>query len=465
MEDKIKLLEKQLRKLLREVEQLRVENAQLKAENKQLKAENKELRERLGLTSETSHKPPSSDGYKKKPVEVGIPKEEGKKSGGQKGHKGKTLERVSEADKIELHHPSNCECCGRKFEAEEGEVLGSRQVFDLPEPKLEIIEHQIVEIECCGIKQRGDYPLNVTGIVQYGAGVKALVTKLSIDHKMPLEQISQLFADMYGYKLNTGTIEQILKLGYELSEEIEEQIKEQIKEEEVVHFDETGIRVSGKLHWLHVASTENATHLFVHEKRGREAMESAASVLPEFSNIAVHDCWASYFKVTQAQHVLCGAHLLRELKALEDTEWAQDMYDLLLALYRTPRPVASPEQINTYYQQLLTEADQQEPKPEPRPRGKPKQTKGRNLLNRLRKHQKGVLAFAFEPNVPFTNNQAERDLRPAKVKQKVSGCFRTVHGAQVFARLHALILTLRKRQGDLLATLRALFEFNTILLA
>lgn len=192
---------------------------------KQLEAENAELCLRLGLDSHNSDKPPSSDGYQKKRIKLGIPNNGKRSNGGQEGHKGKTLERVAKPDQVQIHLPEQCQCCGRQFTREDvHEIIQSRQVFDLPEPKLEIIEHRIGEITCWGQLQRGQCPKEVTASVQYGAGVRAQVTKLSIDHQMPFEQISQLFEDRYGYELNTATIEEALKRGYTLAEPIENQI-------------------------------------------------------------------------------------------------------------------------------------------------------------------------------------------------------------------------------------------------
>lgn len=221
-----------------------------------------------------------------------------------------------------------------------------------------------------------------------------------------------------------------------------------------------GLRVAGKLYWLHTASTSDPTHLFIHPKRGREALTSPASVLNEFTGVAVHDCWSPYFKFTKARHVLCGAHLLRELNGLKEggSHWAAAMHQFLLDLYQRPRPIRAVDEVQEPYQALLKQADQEEPPPQPSPRGKPKQTPGRNLLDRLRTHQDGVLAFALETGVPFTNNQAERDLRPAKVKLKVSGSFRTVAGACVYARLQAVISTFRKQGEGVFARLRELFS-------
>jgi transposase len=314
------------------------------------------------------------------------------------------------------------------------EIIQSRQVFDLVTPKLEVTEHYRGQVECCGLWHRGEYPALVTASVQYSPSVRALLTKLAVDHKMPLEQSSQLFKDLYGYDLNTTTIENTLEQAYELAETLEKQTKVCRLAADQGHFNETGVRVEGKLHWLHTASTEPHTYLFVPNKRGTEALQSEASVLKDFKGIAVHDCWSPYFSFKLAQHVLCGAHLLRELASLNSL-WAEQRHEFLLDLYKMPRPVVAVEEGHKHYGIILSQAELEEPPPKLGKRGKPKQSPGRNLLNRLRKPEPGVLAFALEAGVPFTNNQAERDLRPAKVKPKVSGCFRTGLGARIYARL------------------------------
>jgi transposase len=446
-----------------DIEALKEIIRQLLEKNQRLEAENAELCRRLGMDSTNSHKPPSSEGYRKKTTQPGLPKKKGEGKGGQKGHKGKTLERVEKPDHVEVHLPKQCECCGRQFGTEEEyEIIQSRQVFDLPEPKLEVTEHRLGQITCCGKEQKGEYPLEVNTPVQYGAGVRALIVMLSVDCKMPLEQISQFFADIFGYKLNGQTILEVLERGYELSAPLEEQIKATLRESEVVHFDETGIRVEGKLRWLHTASTEENTHLYFHEKRGTEALNSKESILPEYRGIAVHDCWSPYFTFNQVKHALCGAHLLRELKSLieEGSLWAQEMYEFLLDVYNMPNPVVAEEELRKHYQIILEHAEQEEPPPQQGKRGRPKKSRGRNLLDRLRTYQESVLAFAFEVGVPFTNNQAERDLRPSKVKLKICGGFRTIKGGVVYARIQALISTLRKRDMNVFAQLRDLFSLR-----
>jgi transposase len=281
---------------------------------------------------------------------------------------------------------------------------------------------------------------------------------------MPLEQISQLFEDLYGYDLNSATVEDTLERGYALAESVENQVIAHLQTQDTVHFDETGVRVKGKLHWLHTASNETHTHLFVHEKRGTEALESEASVLKDYQGTAVHDCWSPYFKFDGARHVLCGAHLLRELNHLVENSsvWAGELHEFLLDLHDIPRPIVAGEEVRKRYQLILAQAELEEPPPQPGKRGKPKQSAGRNLLNRLQKYEDGVLAFALEPDIPFTNNQAERDLRGAKVKLKVSGCFRTPLGARVYARLQAMISTFRKQGLNVFSTLRDLFSRRTL---
>jgi transposase len=332
---------------------------------------------------------------------------------------------------------------------------------------LEVIEHCLGEIECCGQVQRGEYPGYVTASVQYGPGVRALVTKLSVDHKMPLEQISCLFTDLYGYELNSETVENALEQGYELAAPLEATIVAQLKKFAVVHFDETGLRVAGKLQWLHTAGNALYTHLFVHAKRGKKALQSEASVLKDFSGRAIHDCWASYFEFTNAQHGLCNAHIVRELRALmeERSIWAEAMRTFLLKLYAQTRPLygQAAEETRQHYRQILSQAEQEEPPPDLREgKGRPKNTAGRNLFRRLRQHEEAVLAFALVEAVPFTNNLAEQSLRPAKVKQKVSGCFRTQQGANVYARLQAVISTCRKQDQNVFTVLRDLFAFQPV---
>ena len=453
-----------------ELLQLRKEVARLEEEKARLETENAELRRRLAKDSHNSHKPPSSDGYRKKTRRTSaMPKGPKRKRGGQAGHKGRTLRQVNQPDKVQVHLPERCAICGRTIQEHEPfRVVGKRQVFDLPEPKLEVTEHQLGEITCCGVPQRGAYPETVKASVQYGPGVRALVTQLAVARRMPLGQISQLFADLYGYELNERTVENALETGYQLAEPVEKEIKAALEKSKIGHFDETGIRVNGRLAWLHVVSNAQYTYLFAHEKRGREAMKSEASVLTNFHGWAIHDRWGSYFTFEEANHGLCNAHILRDLQGVieEGREWAVAMREFLLELYQGGEVLEgeAAEEARQRYRAILSQAEAEEPPPKKREgqRGRVKNSPGRNLMLSLQKYEDSVLAFAFVAEVPFTNNQAERDLRPAKVKQKVSGSFRTEHGAARYARLQGLISTCRKQERLVFHTLRALFAHQPV---
>lgn len=435
-----------------------------------LEAENAELRTRLGLNSTNSHKPPSSDGYAKKTTQPGIPKADGRKNGGQVGHRGKTLTRTAHPDVLEIHLPERCCHCARPIESNEAcEIVDSRQVFDLPEPKLEVTEHRLGQITCCGVRQTGAYPLGVDASVQYGAGVRALVTLLSVSHSLSLERVSELCNDLFGYAINEQTLLSILARGFECAEPLVEYIKEQVLAAPVVHFDETGVRAAGKLHWAHTASTADYTYLFVHPKRGIEAIGACESILTNYRGVAVHDFWKPYFSFQDVRHALCGSHLLRELNQLIEngSQWAAAMHQQLLTLYSSSRPVVPIAQtdLKVRYQAILDQAHAEEPPPQANPRGRPKNSKGRNLYNRFKDFKDDILRFAFEPGVPFTNNQAERDLRGIKVKLKVSGGFRTLEGGQVYARLLSVIATCRKQNVSAFTQLRGMFLWQPEMMA
>jgi transposase len=433
----------------------------LENENATLKAENAELKVRLNLDSHNSSKPPSSDGLLKKPA---FPKEKNGKRGGQQNHNGNTLEMIKEPDHIVICQPDKCSC-GQELLQQPITIVARRQVFDLPDPRLEITEYQIVQVVCpvCGQLHKGQFPSNITAQAQYGTGVKALVTLLNTEYKLPFEKIQTLFQDLYGYAINEGTISSANAICYDKLANTEALIQEKIISSRVINSDESGIRCNGKLHWLHVASTPFFTYLFVHSKRGKEAIESETSILKRFFGWLVHDCWNSYFNLVHLKHAVCGAHLLRELQALIEiqSQWATLFKAFLLEIYNTTfeERLEKRVEIEQKYDTLLQYAQKEEPEPiRTKPKGKYKRTKGRNLLERLQKLKPAVLAFAFNAEVPFTNNQAERDIRPIKVKQKISGCFRTFKGAEYYARIAGFISTTRKHKLNVFKELCNVFN-------
>lgn len=449
------------------------ENAHLRAENAQLRAENARLRGQINQDSHNSHRPPSSDGYGKKPA---LPRSSRSgRRGGLPGHVGRTLVQVETPDVV-IPLPVETCSCGQDLSGSVQSLLARRQCFDLPDPGMVVTEYQTFGCLCsgCGTYHTSRFPPAISAPVQYGSRVRALSCLLNVEYRLPFKKIKHLFEDLFGQAVNESTQHEALKEAYTGLEETEGAIKNRLLDSRVVHFDETGLRVAGRLHWLHVASTAQDTHLFVHPKRGRKALSSADSVLDTFPAWAVHDSYASYFTSWPCRHSLCGAHLLRELTDAYETgsRWAKHMHRFLKALYRmsvqgtTTLPKAKHQKALHLYKRLLLYALKREPPPvkTPHKKGRAKGSRAYNLLQRLIKYQEAVLAFAFHEDVPFTNNQAERDLRPAKVKQKVATGFRTLEGAQYYARLQAFLSTIRKKRIPVLHELARVFQKQQYLL-
>lgn len=471
--DKINSLEKLVTTLLSRVTQLESENDHLRGENTVLRQEVLSLRTQLDKNSKNSHKPPSSDGYSKKPA---LSKPSGKVLGGQLGHQGKTLEMVAIPDNVVEHHAKVCRSCQGVLTSKDIIKLGSKhQVFDLPEQKLFVTEHQLNISQCsCGCQSKALLPTELASCpVQYGSSIKALSVHLNTDFKIPFHKINTLFFDLYGYQFNESTALSANKSAFERLENIENQtggepLKEQLINAPVLHADETGIRCAGSLHWLHVNSNPLYTYLFVHQKRGKIAIESQQSILPQFSNYLMHDCWASYWNLSQSKHLICNAHLIRELQALIDkgSQWADTMKTFLLDLYNKTKKINLTLDVKLVgkvlqeFHQICQEGIQQEPQPIKiaNKRGRIAKSKGLNLLERLRNNQDAVLSFAFHQEVPFTNNQAERDLRMVKTKMKVSTCFRTIVGANHYARIQGFISTMRKQNMNPFQNLKLVFQ-------
>lgn len=431
------------------------------------------LDDQVKKDSRNSNKPPSSDGLSKRPA---FARKRGGKKGGVVGHKGKTLKLVAQADRVEELRPERCGC-GESLVQVAATSVQRRQVFDLPPARLEVTEYRSMSCACpaCGQITQADFPAGVEGTTQYGPRVRALTTLLNVEACLGLQRIRSLFTDLYGYELNESTALSNVERASQRLEGVEQQIKTRLLQSKVAHSDETGIRAVGGLHWLHVFSNQLWTYFFVHPRRGQIALRDAASLVDAYNGWLVHDCWSSYFKFTSCKHALCGAHILRELYALEQKGgiWAAWMRDYLLSLLHLSEqhggqlPAEVQPLARQTYRQLCQAIDRIEPPPEkiPGKRGKPKATAGRNLLHRLIQHQSAVLAFAFHAEVPFTNNLAERDLRPIKTKQKVAGSFRTLEGAQRHARIKGVLSTVRKHGANAFDALVAAFEQPALSLA
>lgn len=414
-----------------------------------------ELERQLNQNSRNSHRAPFCEGLQKKPA---LPREKHKK-GGQPGHQGNTLRMVETPDEIIELKPGFCQECQRKLAVNRGGyvLVSRRQTLDIPPMTLQSTEYRRYGCTCahCGAYNQGAYPEGVKAPIQYGSGVKALVSLLHQNGCLSVEKIQTLFNDLFSAPLNEATILQCQHTAHGQLEAEEQYIKAQLSASKVCHADESGVRVEGKNHWLHTLGNASYTYQFVHQKRGYDAHKPHLSVLHDYRGWLMHDFYSFYFRFTKAKHATCNAHVLRELQAQVEAgrSWAKKFRKFLLSLYvKTDQgsgKLSRKEQKKALrkYQQLLKIGYQEEPPPQPKPngRGRPLNPKGRNLLLRLDEKRQAILAFAWHKCVPFTNNLAERDIRPAKTKLKVAGCFRTLKGAQVYARINSFISTVRKQ--------------------
>lgn len=433
-----------------------------------LQAQVVELEARLAKDSHNSSKPPSSDGFSKKPRS--LRRKSGRKPGGQPGHEGTTLRQVAEPD-VRIAHPlpERCDACGARLPIEAARPTEERrQVFDLPPIRFQITEHRGLEVQCaCGKRHVSPFPEEVTQPVAYGAAIKGVAVYLTQYQLLSVDRSAQLLSDLYGVKLSAATIQaSIAQAGAVLGPHVA-QIAAAVREAPVVHFDETGQRVGGRLHWMHSASTDTLTWYGSHAKRGQEAMEDFG-ILPAFQGVAVHDGWAPYQKY-DCTHALCNAHHLRELIFQAETRqapFAQPLIDLLCeANAETARSIQGPlsqERQRHYreqYDAIIADAKRLHPaEPPTGQRGRTKQSDTVNLLRRLHDHADDVLRFLSDPRVPFDNNQAERDIRMPKLKQKISGAFRTKEGAAAFCTIRSYLATLRKQSRDLFDSLVLTFK-------
>jgi transposase len=452
------------------IDALRGEIAVLREENATLREEIAGLRRQLDKDSSNSSKPPSSDGLKKPPRVVGSTRgKSGKTSGGQVGHKGGTLKQVACPDFIVRHEAQACRHCQAELTGAMATGVEKRQVFDLPEPRLEVTEHQASIYRCqhCRGQTKAAFPEGVTSPAQYGARVRATAIYLNVQQLLPEDRVAQAMNDLFGAGLLCpASLMAWVERKAEQLAPVAERIAALVATARVRHLDETGFRIGGKGQWLHTASTEALTSYRMSAKRG---------ALPKGlkGGVIVHDHFKPYYALPRLAHALCNAHHLRELKGLiefDKEQWARQMSDLLLeankavrgavALKESALPTSVLRGLFKRYNAIVKRgfAFHREQKPlarQPGARGRAPHRPGYNLLMRLHKFKRDVLRFLYDFAVPFTNNQAEQDLRMMKVKMKISGGFRTMAGARNFACLRSVISTARKQRWNILQTLLA----------
>ena len=437
----------------------------------------KVLEGRLNKDSTNSSKPPSSDGLAKKPNPQSLRGKSGKEPGAQFGHKGSSMKPSEKVDFTVPLSPTQCQHCAASLEGVPTIEIEKRQVHDIPDPKPLITQFES-HTKCCpnckGLN-RGTFPEHVKTNVQYGPNIKAATVYLSVYHFIPYSRTCESVSELLGVTLSKGSVRNWLKDGSYRLIDIEMCIKNALLKSKILHLDETGIRVNNELRWMHITCNRWLTYYRMHAKRGKEALD-AIGILANYKHTAIHDGWRMYAKF-DCIHALCNAHHLRELKNAEEEysqPWAKKMAGLLCEI-KTAVEIAVahnllfmvPEQKECFkakYQAILDEGYTANPEPPPnKKRGRTKQGQVRCLLLRLDIKQDQALAFMHDFNVPFDNNQAERDIRMMKTKQKVSGCFRSEEAAEDFCRIRGYTSTMRKQGHKILPLLQTLYKGKPVM--
>lgn len=463
----------QLLALVRAVSEMEMEMARLK---KKLAA--------YESNSRNSSKPPSSDRHNPNRPKTDQASADGnergkgkakrkRKPGGQKGHVGSTLSQVDSPDHIEIHRldrrAGRCPRCQGSLRGARSTGFEKRQIFDLPETiTIRVTEHQAetADCPCCGAKVTAAFPEQAVAPAQYGPVLYSLVLYLHVYQLLPCQRLCELLRDLFVCKMSPGSVCAILKRGGARASPVHKAIGETVRKASFIHSDETGLSIGGKNHWLHTASTPQLVFLHIDPRRGEQALR-AMGILTGYEGFVVHDFLAAYYTIAGIRHVLCNAHLLRDLINVHEVHgqaWAQDMIDLLLeAKKRKDREKASGRKVGTKtlerlqnrYLEILTEGYMDNPEPirQPGQRGRTPRGKPLNLLNRMTERHTEIMAFLIGDGIPFDNNEAERDLRMMKVKQKISGCFRSAAHGQAFAKVRSIIATAKKQSKNVLSIL------------
>jgi transposase len=422
----------------------------------ELQAEVRRLRDTTAQNSRNSSRPPSTD-RPEKPKPKSLRQKSGRKSGGQPGHSGRTLQFSDTPQHLQIHPLLECEC-GEDLSREAPVDFQRRQVFDLPALELQCTEHrvEVKECPCCQRTVVAAFPADIKAPVQYGKNLRALLAYFYDAQEGASLRIREMCAEMFGYAVSEGTLQAARQEQHQALEPFEERLRQILPQEPVLHADETSLPINKVNHWLHVLCTPLLTFFAVHLNRGKAAIE-AIGIIPQFQGWLMHDFLSSYLGFENCLHTFCKSHLLRELIFLfeqHQQQWAKDLHDLFLDMLRWVQkrkardalvPEAQFRRWEKLYWKVLRAGRRANPRtPEQHAKSRPKQSKAQNLLDRLEGYDDCILAFLWAFELPFTNNEAERTFRMMKVRVKISGCFRTLEGARRHARIRSYISTLRK---------------------
>jgi transposase len=435
-----------------------------------LETEVAELRRQLGQNSRNSSRPPSSDSPFVKPAPKSLRRKSGRKPGGQQGHPGSTLALVADPDERLRHEPGPCAGCGADLVDALEVGRERRQVFELPPMRVRVTEHQLIARRCwCGTTTCATAPEGVTAPVQYGPRITAIILYLYVGQFLSKKRTASALAELFGTPVSEGTVAAMTKRAADGLGEFLDVVRDGIVEAEVAGFDETGLRVAGRLHWVHCARTGKYTLITCHAKRGREGI-NAAGVLGRFRGIAVHDAWAPYDTYLDVRHQLCCAHALRELHSVAETAppdaqwcWATQAVDALVAMQRlvvkaiaVGAEAVDADALNKQIQ--LYRSAVQLGITETAARSDTVMKRHNALARRLIDRQDDYLRFTQDWRIPADNNGSERDIRMIKLRQKVSGCLRTLTGATHFCAIRSYQSTAAKHGRHLFDTLVMLAE-------
>jgi len=458
-------LSEEVSRLKHQVARLKQELRESRSDNHRLLRRNAELEAFVTKDSHNSSRPPSTDPpWRKRTKSLRRPS--GKLPGGQLGHPGHTLRPTQKPTRVVTHRPKQCRHCHTSLR--EGHSTGAerRQVIDLVPVRLRVIEHRAEVVRCpaCGQRTKAEFPQGVRASVQYGSSVLARALYLHDYQLLPYQRTAEAMRELFGCAMSAGTVSTAVRQCATGLIETEVKIKRSLRRSPVIHADETGLRVAGRLHYVHVASTARLTHYGADARRGKTAIDEL-NILPQYRGTLVHDGWLSYTFYPKCRHALCGAHLLRELVYFEELgsetkAWATPLKELLLEMKSEVERVSAEGRkqlaaqrlaaLTLSYDRLIAEGLKAPPPPDV---PEQVQKQGRNLLLRLERRKEDVLRFVTDFSVPFDNNQAERDLRMVKLQQKTSGCFRTEEGARQFCRIRSYVSTMRKQGKGVLRAL------------